>query len=407
MKRRFCCGIMSLFSVSSFLFSQNSGVIQITTDRTIHFIVTDPQGRRTGRDPRGTDDPLVGKKIKEIPRANYSVNAIGDSPKDYEPLGTDIQHEFMYELYSPEGDGVYRIDCIGIKLGKYKLYVDMTSNDTTQVQEFQAAVSNIIDKDNVITYRFEYHGQPGSLITFEKVVTPSTLRQDLGNSFKLKLLGEQGFYKELSNSLDSYEKHLSKKDTLKAVKEVEKFQGRITGEYNKGTKPNDKRFITADAWKILYDDAQYLVAHLIQLPPKPVGLTVLRQLDSLKAEVQRQQSKKNLAGTILVKGLLLSLDQAKKQLQQADSAKAAVAVRVFQLVVDETHELTDALLEKNKPLPSLYVKDEAYVQLHYRAKYILEALPEPRIDIQQHRLQMVDKELQKELDALKQMTDQK
>lgn len=236
---------------------------------------------------------------------------------------------------------------------------------------------------------------------------PATIRQDLSNSFKLKLLGEQGFYKELSNSLDSYEKHLSKKDTLKAVKEVEKFRDRITEEYNKGTERNDKRFITADAWKILYDDAQYLVAHLIQLPPKPVGLTVSQQLDSLKAEVQRQQSKKNLAGTILVKGLLLSLDQAKKQLQQADSAKAAIAVRVFQLVVDETHELTDALLEKHKPLPSLYVKDEAYIQLHYRAKYILEALPEPRIDIHQHRLQMVDKELQKELDALKQMTEQK
>jgi hypothetical protein len=397
---------MILLSLKSF--SQNTGWLNISAGVRVQFIVTDPLGRRTGEDPRGVSNPMQGRKFNEIPGANYSTSSVGDSPlEDYEPSPEDLQFEFGYKIKSPENDGTYSIETIGTELGIYSLSIDVWPRRGSTLQSFRQQIKGLTDKNHVTTFRFSYGGVVGTPITFEKTVVQQTLRQDLDNSFKLKLLGEQGFYKELSNSLDSYEKHLSKKDTLKAVKEVEKFQDRITGEYNKGTKPNDKRFITADAWKILYDDAQYLVAHLIQLPPKPVGLTVLRQLDSLKAEVQRQQSKMNLSGTMLVKGLLLSLDQAKKQLQQADSAKAAIAVRVFQLVVDETHELTDALLQKHKPLPSLYVKDEAYVQLHYRAKYILEALPEPRVDIHQHRLQMVDKELQKELDALKQMTEQK
>lgn len=383
--------------------AQQTAHLSISTSLEVDFLVTDPLGRRTGRDPRVGD----GLTLKEIPRSSYSTESVGDTPIDYEPQDGDNYQLFAYRVGMPGTIGTYVIDVIGIESAVFRIAVSIHPTRGSLIKPFLFNGRGIIEKDGVLRYTLWYTGVADEPIRFEKMVLPATLRQDLGNSYKLKLLGEQGFYKELSNSLDSYEKHLSKKDTLKAVKEVEKFQDRITGEYNERPERNDKRFITTDAWKILYDDAQYLIAHLIQLPSKPVGLTLLQQLDSLKAGVQRQQSKMNLGGTLLVKGLLLSLDQAKKQLQQADSAKAAIAVRVFQLVVDETHELTDALLEKHKPLPSLYVKDEAYIQLHYRAKYILEALPEPRIDIHQHRLQMVDKELQKELDALKQMTEQK
>jgi len=384
--------------------AQEETVLRITATDAVHFVVTDPVGRKTGCDPRGAQRPSI---VNGIPHSNYSFETIGDIPPPGDSASADVSLLFEFGPLSAENRGTYSLQLIGRRLGTYEMLSFLESGGNNGVTVKESTATGVIGVGQTVSYTFMLVAPFNQPIAFTKAVNTITIRQDLDNSFKLKLLGEQGFYKDLSNSLDSYEKHLSKKDTLKAVKEVEKFQDRITGEYNKGTKPNDKRFITADAWKILYDDAQYLVAHLIQLPPKPVGLTVLRQLDSLKAEVQRQQSKKNLSGTILVKGLLLSLDQAKKQLQQADSAKAAIAVRVFQLVVDETHELTNALLEKNKPLPSLYVKDEAYIQLHYRAKYILEALPEPRIDIQQHRLHMVDKELQKELDALKQMTEQK
>jgi hypothetical protein len=225
-------------------------------------------------------------------------------------------------------------------------------------------------------------------------------------------LADGNFEKELDNHLVNAKKHLVKGDSLNCAKEVERFQDKVNAEYrttlrsDQQGKPRGRRFVTEDGWKSLYFNAQYLIERLITLPAKPIGVPLLQQLDSLKAEVQRQQDKKNLGGLLLVKGLTLFVDQAKRQLQQRDSTKAAITIKLFQVIVDETNELTDALLEKGRPLPPLYAKDEAYVQLHYRVKYILEGLPELRIDIGQQRTRLMDKELQKELDALKEKVEE-
>jgi hypothetical protein len=406
MKSWTAVGLLLVLYYNNPLYGQAVGNLQISSHRTIHFIVTDPQGRRTGVDPRGAEDPFIGNELSEIPDANYSTNAIGDSPQNYEPLETDIQHEFMYNVKSPTNDGIYQIDCIGLRLGRFDLSMSLLLQYPGETKSFDTTLTGFVDVNTVVSFRMEYKGEQGGITRTEKIASSSILRQDLDNSFKLKFLGEQGFHKELSSILDSYEKHLSKKDTLKAVKELEKFQDRITKEYNKGTKSKDKRFITADAWEILYNDAQYVIEHLIPLPPKPTG-TLLQQMDRLKAEVLQQQRKKNIGGSLLIKSLTLFSDQAKKQLLQGDSTKAVLSLRLFQLLVDETHELTEAIIAKKKPLPPVYVNDEAYIQLHYRAKYIFEALPEPRIDLHQHRLQTVDKELLKELESLKGMIEQK
>jgi hypothetical protein len=205
---------------------------------------------------------------------------------------------------------------------------------------------------------------------------------------------------------NNFEKRLTKVrteptdgDTLKASKELEKFIKKV----ERVSKRNE--VMTSEAYALLKYNAEYLVGRIITLPTRSAG-TLLQQIDELKAEVQNQQSKKNVGGLLLVKGLTALLDVAKQRLQQTDSMQTAIAIGLFQLTVDETNQLTDALLEKNKPLPPLYVKDEAYIQLHYRAKYILEALPELRIDLDLQRQQMMDKELRQELDSLKQKMEQ-
>jgi hypothetical protein len=231
-----------------------------------------------------------------------------------------------------------------------------------------------------------------------------SLISSLAQSASFGWVGDANFVNELDANLRSARSHLLSGDSLDCAKEVQKFQDKVRREHKEGTSPDDNRFATVEGYRFLYYNSQYVIERLIALPTWWMVLRVLpplQQLDSLKLEVQRQQSKKNLGGLLLVKGLNLFVDQAKKQLQQGDSTKVAITIKLFQIVVDETNELTDALLEKNRPLPPVYVKDEAYVQLHYRAKYILEGLPEPRIDIGQQRQQLMDKELQKELDALK------
>jgi hypothetical protein len=204
----------------------------------------------------------VGKQLNEIPEANYSTNAIGDSPKKYEPLETDIQHEFMYNVKSPTNDGSYQIDCIGLKSARFDLSISLLLDNLGHVSSFDTSLTGLVGVNTVVSFCMQYKGQQGGITRIERLVSLSDIRQDLDNSYKLQLLGDHSFHKELSNILDSYEKHLSRKDTLKAVKELEKFHDRITKEYKEGTKARDKRFVTADALHILSYDVQYLIDRL-------------------------------------------------------------------------------------------------------------------------------------------------
>jgi hypothetical protein len=225
------------------------------------------------------------------------------------------------------------------------------------------------------------------------------LKNTRDNDCDLDERPEDGVANNFAKRLTKVRTELTDGDTIKASKELEKFIEKV----ERVSKRNE--VMTSEAYALLKYNAEYLVGRIITLPTGSTG-TLLQQIDELKAEVQNQQSKKNVGGLLLVKGLTALLDVAKQRLQQTDSMQTAITIGLFQLTVDETNKLTDALLEKNKPLPPLYVKDEAYVQLYYRAKYILEALPELRIDLQQQRQQMMEKELRQELDSLKEQLEQ-
>jgi hypothetical protein len=223
-------------------------------------------------------------------------------------------------------------------------------------------------------------------------------------------LGDQNFVKELDNHLTNAKKHFEKKDSIETAYEIGKFQSKISKEYKEGN-IGDNRFVTIEGWKFLYYNAQYIIERLVTLPPKATG-TVLKQIDNLKTELQNQSEKKNIGGALFVKGLTLLIDKAKKELQKADSSETALYIALFQLVVDETWELTQKLEEKNKKFAALYVLDEAYIALHHRAEYILEALPEPRRSAHEQRQQILEKdpsfrEMQQELEKMEKSMEEK
>jgi hypothetical protein len=231
-----------------------------------------------------------------------------------------------------------------------------------------------------------------------------TLFSYIQQCVSLDWLGDANFVKELDNHLTNAKKHLARQDSLKCAREVEMFQAKINKEYKEaGNK--DNRFVTIEGWKFLYYNAQYIIERLITLPPKPTE-TVLKQIDNLKTELQNQSEKKNIGGALFVKGLTLLIDKAKKELQKVDSSETALYIALFQLVVDETWELTEKLEGKAKKSPAIYVYDEAYIALHYRAEYILEALPKPKKNIHEQRQQMIKeepsfREFEQELDKMK------
>lgn len=237
------------------------------------------------------------------------------------------------------------------------------------------------------------------------VVTPiSTLIDSLTalltTCLDQKNIGDKNFVKELTSHLDNAKKHLNRKDSLKCAQEIEKFQSTVNREY-KEANTKDHRYVTVEGWKFLYYNAEYILERLITLPAKSQGM-LEQQIEELKIELANQQKSKNIGGMLLVKSLSALCNQAEKALHKHDSTKAGSYLSLFQFVITEIHTLTKELQKKYRKFDVLYVNDEAYIQLYYRAKYILEALPAQGVSVDITNVQL-DDELRKEMNTLQKM----
>ena len=87
-------------------------------------------------------------------------------------------------------------------------------------------------------------------------------------SFASGLLGDDNFEKELDNGLRNAQKHLAKRDSTNARKEIETFQEKVDKEYEKTSsdqkkgKPRDRRYMTESGWKLLHFNAQFIIDRL-------------------------------------------------------------------------------------------------------------------------------------------------
>ncbi len=273
MKLKAMFGLLMMFSMSSPIRAQGAGVIYMTSDIAVHFIVTDPHGRKTGVDPRGSANPWIGKEYDEIPGANYSTEGIGDNPDSNDLQESDLSHQFTCEIHTPEDDGIYQIDCFGLESKQFSLYVHLTPDDRTRMQAFNTRFIGVIDSNELVSCRIEYHGQPGGIIRFEKIVTPQIIGQDLDNCSELGLFGDTELFHELANMPPAVEQYLSGGDSASARQQLLLFQTVLSSKANDTTNvtPVPQGMISTDAWHILHDDAQSLIA---LLPSSPPGIIV-------------------------------------------------------------------------------------------------------------------------------------
>lgn len=260
--------ILIIFAIE-FAYSQQLVHTQITSTDNAHFIVTDPLGRKTGRDPRGASKRYEGIAMREIPEANYSFESVGDIPDSGEVPNAVYYHEFAYSFESPQRDGIYLIQVIGIELGQFDLYVSIIPSDISSRQECRFVIEQaLIDQDSVISYQLLYNGAPGSPMTFKKIVTSNTLRQDLSAGYKLNLLGDEKLFEDLGKDIDKFEKELFQRDSIKARDKLEEFEKKIDKEHEETIKHEQRgqkekqRFMTEDAYRILKEDVQLLLATL-------------------------------------------------------------------------------------------------------------------------------------------------
>lgn len=233
------------------IYCQDSGIMEITSNRKIHFIVIDPQGRKTGRDPRGAEDPYYGKKFKEIPRANYSLNSIGDSPENDDPQGSDIQHEFLFEMITPDNEGTYQIECYGLSLGFYSLYFTLSPEKESNMTAFRTTVTGIIDTNQVTFYRFEYRRGSGSPVKFAKNIEPKEMYQNVTSLLKLKYISNQGIAHSLQQKLTNAGQQKENGQTKAAINILQAFVKEVNAQQEKG--------ITKEAAKLLIADAEQLI----------------------------------------------------------------------------------------------------------------------------------------------------
>ena len=242
--------------------SQTIGYFNVTSTSVTHFIVTDRLGRRTGVDPRGTQIPMTGRSLDEIPGANYSTSTPGDAPNE-EPSPEDLSFEFEYFFGSTEVDGVYRIETIGLARGAYTLYVDISQRAGSSIQPFSITVKGIIDSMQSSFYELEYHGMVGTAIKVRKNVSGGTLRQDVNVSYAKKWLGDQSFYHDLTRELDSLDMYLANRDSSFARRVLEGLQRNVN---TAGQQTSGSMFITADAYAIISSDVSVLMN---QMPASP------------------------------------------------------------------------------------------------------------------------------------------
>jgi hypothetical protein len=251
--------VLLVFALTLRLHTQEKTVLRITATDAVHFIVTDPVGRKTGCDPRGVKRPLIANGI---PHSNYSFETVGDIPPPGDSSSAGISLLFEFGPLSQEDQGTYSLQLFGRRVGTYELLCSLESNGNGSVSAKESTAAGVVNVGQVVAYEFMLTEPYDKTIGLVKIIGTKTLRQDLDNSYKLKLLGDLNFYKELSNIVDDFEKHLSRKDETNAIKELKKFQDRITKEYKATPKSHDKRFVTSDALEILSYDLNYLVDQL-------------------------------------------------------------------------------------------------------------------------------------------------
>ena len=241
--------------------SQTRISLQIDASNVVDYVVTDPAGRQSGIDPRVIDQSGQPVQLNNIPNSGYSYMSVGNSALNG---NWSVSSEFTAGFLSPQGEGVYRIDLIGDTLAAFNIYLTLASYDTTLAQDAQFSTFKVpIDKDSVVTYLFTYHEAPGSAVSFTKVVSATSLIQDVTVMRKLGWIKDQETANKYLDYFNSAKSQLQSNNlsgaraTLQTV-----LSNAIADSVNN---------LTHDAYALLSSDTDNLLS---QLPLPLSGLNV-------------------------------------------------------------------------------------------------------------------------------------
>lgn len=233
-------------------------------DSGVYYRITDPKGRRTGY------DPISRQTIEEFPAAfDFSLK---------------IKDEIS-EKYHGSADlnlipGIYSMEVIGAALTLYTVDISIMRRiagagpegfdfktlklTPEQIATIKARFTHfifdgVIDKGLTSKFQFTYTSDPKKPAgTATRIASPSSLRQDITLSRKIGWIGSDGIMNSLLKKVDAFEASIAKGNKKAAENQLNALINEVEAQRGK--------HISANAAKMLIEDAQYLIRQVADCP---------------------------------------------------------------------------------------------------------------------------------------------
>jgi probable HAF family extracellular repeat protein len=176
----------------------------------VELLVTDPAGRRVGRNPTDEGDLYEGPEssyFRDFPLASDSDEAPGPSAGG-DPHGTKTAH-----LVSPV-PGLYTVEATGTALGTFTLVLRGTDRNG---QASETRFFGVTDAGEKSTYHVRYRSELGApLAEVVHVPTLAELQRGVQNGRRLTLIKNDGVARSLLQKLDAAARAGERQNNLRA-----------------------------------------------------------------------------------------------------------------------------------------------------------------------------------------------
>ncbi len=262
---------------SSFYFSLSD----LSTHTAVHFFVTDPLERQTGR-------LVTGTLVEQIPDSSYGIEGV-------DPEESGFGGETSTFHMRPTAAGTYTVTVLGEATTSYLLTLLAENQAGQHVDAATLDIRGFIVAGSTRQYQLQFDPTSNASIRATKTVSFPSLRQDLQTAFQLGQIGDAKFVAKLNKILAKGEKALTKKggkdreNKKEAVEKlrqfIQKLEKAFKGEKDdthdedddkdhdnehgeKDREKSAKRFVSELAFKSLKGDAETLIVTLGGKPGK-------------------------------------------------------------------------------------------------------------------------------------------
>lgn len=230
-------------------------------DSNVEFIITGPDGRKLGFDPRTNDfrEDMKGAYLRPwFWNADEGRAKLVPDPTDRgrrARRGPDTYTTFARMVDLEPGE--YTVEVVGMGLTRYSIGILVSDADPDRSGRFHSA--GVIDRGMSVRYRFSYSADGiGALEEAEKIVTTTSLAQEIIAFHRYDWIKGKGTARELLDRVEVAERHISSGNDPAAQAELAGFIDAVNGLSG--------RKMDSDGTGLLADDARKIAEGLCRTP---------------------------------------------------------------------------------------------------------------------------------------------